>query len=79
MSNSNQQDRHEKFKELLADKTEEKKFPSDYIQDIYDIESQYLNQYQRTEGQIKIRQLIIEITPNDIEEQKKINEEEKQK
>jgi len=79
MSNSNQQDRHEKFKKLLADKTEEKKFPSDYIQDIYDIESQYLNQYQRTEGQKKIRQLIIEITPNDIEEQKKINEEEKQK
>ena len=79
MSDSNQQDWHEKFKKLFADKAEEKKFPSDYIQNIYDIEHQYLNQQQRTDGQKRIRQLIFEITPKDIEEQKKINEEEKQR
>jgi len=69
--------RHEKFKKLFADKTEEKKFPSDYIQNIYDIETEYINQDYRGDGVKRIRQLILQITPDDIEEQKKINEEEK--
>ena len=79
MSSPDPKDNTEKFKKLIAEKNEEKKFPPGYIQKIYEIESQYVNNKTRLEAQKKIRQLIFEITPDDVEDQKKINEEAKEK
>ena len=79
MSNPNPKDNTEKFEKLIAEKNEEKDFPPNHIQKIYNIESQYINLKTRLEAQKKIRQLIFEITPDDVEDQKKINEEAKEK
>lgn len=66
--------REDKFKKILDDKGKEKNFPDNFMTDIYKVESQYLNQFSRSDAQKKIRQKLLSIIPEDKEELKKINE-----
>ncbi len=61
--------------DVLKKKSEEKGFSEEYLQEIYEVEEKYQNQYTRTEAQKKIRQLILQNVPGDIDEIKKINDE----
>ena len=62
------------LKKILDDKGKEKNFPDNFMTDIYKVESQYLNQFTRSDAQKRIRQLLLSIIPEDKEELKKINE-----
>ena len=61
--------------DVLKKKSEEKGFSEEYLQEIYEVEEKYQNQYTRTEAQKRIRQLILQNVPDDIGEIKKINDE----